>query len=665
VSPSVKDQKAAGGVLTAKQAPHRPGTAPALGLRAGNDVLSIQPQTEGDLTMRLMQKRLLRLEPLEDRCLPSANFVLDWNALVLDVQRLRAQGNPPATRALAIMDGAIYDSVNAISPTHTVFHVDARTFPGAGTASADAAAAQAAHDVAYALYTQPAERARFDALLTTHLAEVPDGQPETDGIALGQFVAAKMLAWRATDHSGDTVIYTPGSGPGVWQPTPRPNPNAPPAELPGLPAATPQWPLVTPFALLSGDQFRAVPPPALTSADYTEAYLEVKALGGNGTTTPSTRTPEQTEIALFWAGLGVSNSGIAIWNQITQTVALEHQLSLAENARLFAEVNIASADAFIASFDTKYTYNFWRPVTAIRAADTDGNPDTLTDSTWTPLFATPNHPSYASNHSLQSRAAAEALAAFFGTDHVRFTATFIGTDPALAGVERSFNKFTDVAKEAGKSRIYAGIHWSFDVAIGEQLGRKVGQYVADHYFQPLTSSGGESLVAAAAAPVPVKEILRADQVQPLLVEALARWQAAGADTSVLQRIDIRIADLGGLTLGKAAAGAIIWLDSNAAGWGWFVDATPRNDYEFTTPGNQGEQGRMDLLTVLEHEIGHLLGRDHETTGVMQETLDAGIRRTVATTTKGTDALGAAQTFFTRNTDMPWIDHEFVRHSGKR
>src|SRR5262249_10366434 len=169
-----------------------------------------------------------------------------------------------------------------------------------------------------------------------------------------------------------------GTDPGDWQPTP-PNP-------PGTQPATPQWPLVTPFALKEGDQFRPGPPPALTSADYTRAFREVKALGGDGITTPSTRTPEQPEIALFWAGLGVSNAGVGIWNQITQTVAAEHHLSLADTARLFAQVGVANADAFIASFDTKYTYNYWRPVTAIRAADTDGNPSTIQDSTCTPLI---------------------------------------------------------------------------------------------------------------------------------------------------------------------------------------------------------------------------------------------------------------------------------------
>jgi hypothetical protein len=420
--------------------------------------------------MRYGKKRLLRVEPLEDRCLLSADFVFQWNDLLLDVQRMRTQGNPQSARALAILGAAVYDSVNAINPTHTVYRVDARAFSGASTASADAAAAQAAHDVAVALY--PADAAAFDGLLATQLDEIDDGPAEITGIALGHDVAGRILDWRRDDGSATppVVSYTIGTEPGDWQPTP-------PANNP-IPVVT-WWPEVVPFALASGDQFRPGPPPALTSADYTAAYQEVKSLGS---LTSSTRTPEQTEIARFWAG-PASNSGIAIWDQITHTVAVQQHLSLADSARLFAQVNIASADAFIASFDAKYTYNFWRPVTAIRAADTDGNPGTVPDSTWTPLIVTPNHPSYGSNHSTQSRAAAEALAAFFGTDHVRFTAQ-------SEWVERSYEKFTDAAKEAGKSRIYAGIHWSFDAAAGEALGRKVGQYVADHYFQPLAASGG-------------------------------------------------------------------------------------------------------------------------------------------------------------------------------
>jgi hypothetical protein len=474
-------------------------------------------------TMGLRKRNVLSIEPLEDRSLPSATFVFQWNDLLLDVQQQRSQGNPPAARALAIMDGAIYDSVNAIDPTHTVYHVDARGFPGLSAASADAAAAQAAHDVAVALYSQPAEVARLDALLAAQLGDVSDGPAEANGIALGSHVAAQMLAWRASDHSGDTVQYTPGTGPGVWQPTPRANPIPGGPELSGLPAATPQWPLVTPFALTSGDQFRPGPPPALTSAAYTQAFQEVKSLGSISS---SSRTPEQTEIAYFWAGVGVSNAGIGIWNQIAETVSRSHDLTLAENARLFAQMNVASADAFIASFDAKYTYNYWRPVTAIRAADTDGNPDTLPDPTWTPLIVTPNHPSYGSNHATQSRASAEALAAFFGTDHVHFTATWSVADQP---VNRSFNKFTDAAKEAGKSRIYAGIHWSFDSAAGEQLGRKVGQYVADHYFQPLRELGGRPEVTLPLPPAPAGSLAKRGVLLRSAAAPASTWNAPVAN----------------------------------------------------------------------------------------------------------------------------------------
>jgi hypothetical protein len=417
--------------------------------------------------------RRLGYELLEDRCLPSAAFVLEWNDLLLGVQQQRGQGNQQSARALAMTGAAVYDSVNAINPTHTVYHVDARAFPNAPTASADAAAARAAYAVASRLY--PLDVASFNALLANQLGEVPDGPAEDAGIALGQHVAEQVLAWRANDGSTESVPYVHRFEPGQWRPTgANQTPN------------TPHWRFVTPFALESGDQFRSGPPPALTSAEYTEAFQEVKELGSS---TSTTRTPEQTQIAHFWAGAGVSNAGVMIWNRIAQTVAAAQDLSLAENARLFAQLSVANADAFIAGFDAKYAHNYWRPVTAIRAADTDGNPDTIQDPTWTPLLPTPNHQAYVSLHSTQSRAAAESLAAFFGTDHVAFTATW-------AGVERSFDKFTDAAKEAGKSRIYGGIHWSFDSAAGLQQGRKIGRYVADHYFQP---AGGQ-LQAAAAMP---------------------------------------------------------------------------------------------------------------------------------------------------------------------
>ena len=326
--------------------------------------------------MRLGKQSRLRVETLEDRSLPSADFVFQWNDLLLDVQRVRAQGNPQSARALAIMGAAVYDSVNAIDPTHEVFHVDARAFPeahhrlgrrgrGAGgprrrlralhPAGGAPALRRAAHDPTGRGPRRPGRGRRHRPGAVRRRGDA--------GLA-----GERRVGRRGAVHAGDR--------PGRLAADPAPNPTPPPAELPGLPASSPQWPHVTPFALTGGDQFRPGPPPALTDADYTEAYREVKALGGDGTTTPTTRTPEQTEIAHYWAGLGVSNAGVAIWNRIAATAAAAHDLTLAENARLFAQLNVANADAFIASYDAKYAYNFWRPVTAIRAADTDGNPDT-------------------------------------------------------------------------------------------------------------------------------------------------------------------------------------------------------------------------------------------------------------------------------------------------
>ncbi len=319
--------------------------------------------------------------------------------------------------------------------------------------------------------------------LAADLADIPPGQARL-GVAVGHEAARQILAWRSTDGANDQVPYVPGTGLGVWQPTPRPNPNPPPAELPGLPAAAPQWATVTPFCIPGDSAFRPLQQPGLTSGEYTDAFNEVKRLGARDSTT---RTAEQTEIARFWAGgPGTFTSG-GYWNQIAQEVSAAQGKSLVENARLFALLNVAQADAYFAVWDAKYAYNFWRPVTAIRAADIDGNPDTLPDSTWTPLLVTPNHPSYISGHSGHSASAAAVLAAFFGTDAIGFS---LSTD-SLPGVTRTYASFSAAAHEVSDARVYAGIHWRFDVQAGEALGFEVGKYVVSHRLLPASEMEDE------------------------------------------------------------------------------------------------------------------------------------------------------------------------------
>jgi membrane-associated phospholipid phosphatase len=235
---------------------------------------------------------------------------------------------------------------------------------------------------------------------------------------------------------------------------------------------------VTPFCLQSASQFRVGPPPDLTSQDFTDAFNLTKDLGAIDSTS---RTADETDAALFWQGIAIANNGpFGHFDQIAQIVAVAQGNTLVQNARLFALLDLAEADLFIACWDSKYTYNFWRPVTAIRAADTDGNPDTVADPNWTPLMATPSHPSYPAAHATLSRGSATVLAAFFGTDSISFSLSYAG----LPGVTRSYDSFSAAAQEAEMSRIWAGFHWSTDIAAGDPLGQSVATYVVQNFLLP-------------------------------------------------------------------------------------------------------------------------------------------------------------------------------------
>jgi len=414
-----------------------------------------------------------------------------------------------ASRALAITQAAVYDAVDAVDKSFEPYHAQVNASSGA---SLEAAAAQAAHDTLTNLF--PSQANTFDSALAADLVDIPPGRAR-QGIDVGREAARQILEWRSTDGSGATVPYTPGTAPGNWRPTPPAN----------LPALAPQWPFVTPFAMTSGSQFRPAAPPALDSAEYAAAFNEVKDLGRSDSTT---RTEEQTQIARFWNdGLGTAFAP-GYWNRIAQTVATDQGLSVAREARLFAMLNIATADALISCWDAKYAYSFWRPVTAIRAADTDGNDATEQDMNWSPLLVTPNFPSYTSAHSTVSGAAAEVLTALFG-DHYQFTVSAISVT-----YTRSFGSFEAAAAEAGRSRIYGGIHFTFDNVNGLAAGGHVADYVLGNFLKPRNEGEDEPLTTAGPNPMN----------QNLFVN-----QATGIDTSALNGIDVRGADLDGLTLG--------------------------------------------------------------------------------------------------------------------
>jgi hypothetical protein len=394
------------------------------------------------------------------------NPVIEWNRTLLLI--LRTPGAQPptihSTRSFAMLHAAIFDAVNNIDRDFEPYavrhpHVSRR-------ASAQAAADQAAHDVLISLY--PAFATTLDSELQQDLAQIPYGRDKSDGIEEGQDVAAAILTLRSNDGSAAVLPpFVPKNQPGSYQLTP---PNFAPADFI-------QWPQVTPFALAHANEFRPGPPPALTSEDYTQSFNEVKSLG---LITSATRTPDQTQIGQFWNG-NIQD----FWNEIAQTAALTHHLDLEQSAHLFALLNITLADTTIAFFDAKYTYDLWRPVTAIQMAATDNNPDTEQDPAWIPLpTKTAPDPSYPGAHSAISAAAADVLRLSLG-DPI----TFDVTSESLAGVTRHFTSFSEAGEEAGLSRIYAGQHFRFDHLAGKRLGHQVARSVLSSVLQPKRDHG--------------------------------------------------------------------------------------------------------------------------------------------------------------------------------
>jgi hypothetical protein len=391
--------------------------------------------------------------------------VLDWNDQLLNSIRADRTNPPRATRFIAMTNVAVYDAVIGIVGGFEPYHVTAAAPPGA---SPEAAAAAAAHAVLSAAY--PGRRATFDAAFATSLAAIPDGPAETAGVDWGHHVAGEILALRSDDGSAVTVPYNSPLGANWWEPTP-------PAFANPL---LPNWPTVTPWCMTSGSQFRQPAPPPLTSGEYTVNFLEVASLGR---ATGSTRTADQSQIARFWDDGPGSATPPGHWQDIAQTIAQQRGTTLVENARLFALLGLAVADAAIVSWDNKYHWNHWRPVTAIQVAHLDGNAATTADQLWTSFITTPPFPAYTSGHSTFSGSSSKILELFFGTDDVAFDAL----SDLLPGVTRSFSSLSEAAEEAGQSRIYGGIHWQYDNQNALKSGRALAEHIYFNFLQPVGS----------------------------------------------------------------------------------------------------------------------------------------------------------------------------------
>jgi Domain of unknown function (DUF6851) len=390
-----------------------------------------------------------------------AKLVSEWNRVLFSVV-----APAPPTRPAAMLHIAMFDAVNAIERAYTPYRIEVRASRGAST---EAAAAQAAHDVLTALF--PTQQAIFDSLLNSQLANLPNGR-EKQGIAIGRAVAKAVLEWRQNDGWPPTIVpdptYVLSTTPGNWQPTPPANSFA----------TNTFFPKVTPFGIQTSTQFLPPPPPTLTSQRYATDFNETKSLG---LATSDVRTAEQTEIALRIAAVGFSTAPQEVFFRVAEDVARTQGLSLVDTARLFAFVSVAQHDGLQTSFTSKFTYGLWRPVTAIRRANEDGNPLTDPDPEWLPLLITPPYPSYAGNASCLSAAAARALQLAMGSDEIPFSVTWIGVPPNT-DVTRDYNRFSDLAEEFARSRIFGGIHYQFDSDASQSACPKVADYVHAHYM---------------------------------------------------------------------------------------------------------------------------------------------------------------------------------------
>jgi len=390
-----------------------------------------------------------------------ADVVTDWNVTAIRAASTIGISTGVQSRLMALTHAAMFDAINSIERKYTPYAIE--VIPPTD-ASAEAAAVTAAHGVLMQLV--PDEQKMLDTALATTLAKVADGPAKEAGAALGREVAAKMVERRRADGLDATVVYTPGTTPGAWQPTP-------PAFRA---AALPHFGAVTPFVLTSSDQFPMPGPPALTSEVFARDLQEIQAAGARR---GSSRTAEQSEVAIFWT----------VWtympfNAAARAAAAQRDLSLVDSARLLALLNLAGVDSQIACWHWKYQFNFWRPITTIRTAASTQTAAPTADANWESLLVTPAHPDYPSGHATYGGAAAEVLRAVLGDDRVDASFTW----PEPGGITRTYASFSQMDREIIDARVWGGIHFRQTDEDSSALGRQIGNYTVQTWLRPVSGT---------------------------------------------------------------------------------------------------------------------------------------------------------------------------------
>ena len=385
-----------------------------------------------------------------------ADVVTDWNQTAIEVMKVAKVGGNPWSRALAMMHVAMSDAVNAVQNKYTRYLT---TVPAAPGASAEAAAAAAARQTLLQLF--PGQKAMIDDAYANSIKGIPEGAAKSQGITVGEQVAAAVQADRASDGTSAADTYRPMTSPGVWVPT--------------TPPIFAQYARAKPWVLTSADQFRPGPPPQLSSALYARDYNETKTLGGAKSTA---RTAAQSDAVKYWTQ---SNLPLA-WEVAARQMSAAKGLGLADNARLFALLNVGIANTFINDWDAKFTYNFWRPVTAIRNGDMDGNDATERDAGWVSLNDTPMHPEYPSQAAIISGLAVAVLESQFGP---KPAIPFTMVDLFDANLKRPFNNISEMDEEQKNVRVWGGIHFRNSLEVGSDMGKKIAAYLINNSFKPV------------------------------------------------------------------------------------------------------------------------------------------------------------------------------------